>query len=323
MVRWIEPDRKADNTSIMIRYPFKFLSAYNSEDTDIFFGRDEEVEQLYQMVFQSDLLLVYGGSGTGKSSLISCGLASRFEPHDWLALTIRRGRNINESLRSKLASMVKQEVPAGMDLSWLDETEEAEAGSELSQQIQTLYRQYFRPIYLIFDQFEELYILGSAEEQARFIDTVKEILGMEQPVKLIIIIREEYLGHLFEFERAVPQLMRKKLRVEPMNLDKVRQVIVGATSHEHSNIRLRQGEEEAVVEGIFTKVKGEGKQLTIQLPYLQVFLDKLYMQITGDEQRQAEAVFNTKALEEIGDMGDVLRDFLQEQALRIQQQLTA
>ena len=48
------------------RYPFKFLDAYNKADTDIFFGRDEEVEALYQMTFQSDILLVYGASGTGK-----------------------------------------------------------------------------------------------------------------------------------------------------------------------------------------------------------------------------------------------------------------
>ncbi len=85
-------------------------------------------------------------------------------------------------------------------------------------------------MYLIFDQFEELFILGSADEQEQFIETVKEILQVEQPVKMIFSIREEYLGHLNWFERAVPQLLRKKLRVEPMNLDKVRQVIVGATS---------------------------------------------------------------------------------------------
>jgi putative ribosome biogenesis GTPase RsgA len=66
------------------RYPFKFLDAYTREDSDFYFGRNDEINALYEMVFQTDLLLVYGASGTGKSSLIQCGLASKFQSHDWL-----------------------------------------------------------------------------------------------------------------------------------------------------------------------------------------------------------------------------------------------
>src|SRR5664279_4912444 len=84
------------------KYPFKFLDSYNREDRGIFFGRDEEINALYEMVFQSSVILIYGASGTGKTSLINCGLAGKFQPHDWLALMIRRGNNINESLEKAL-----------------------------------------------------------------------------------------------------------------------------------------------------------------------------------------------------------------------------
>jgi len=84
------------------KYPFKFLDSYNQNDTDMFFGRDEEIVALYEMVFQNSILLVYGASGTGKTSLIQCGLAGRFKSYDWLALTIRRGTNINASLEKAL-----------------------------------------------------------------------------------------------------------------------------------------------------------------------------------------------------------------------------
>jgi len=84
------------------KYPFKFLDAYTREDADIFFGREAEVDALYEMVFQTDLLLVYGASGTGKTSLIQCGLASKFQSHDWLALNIRRGSDLNEALEKAL-----------------------------------------------------------------------------------------------------------------------------------------------------------------------------------------------------------------------------
>jgi hypothetical protein len=164
-------------------------------------------------------------------------------------------------------------------------------------------------------------VIGNSEEQAAFIRTVREILAVEQPVKMIFIIREEYLGHLFDFEREVPELLRKKLRVEPMNLDKVRQVILGAAAAPDSNISLKAGEADAIAEGIFAKIRGDKQSLTIPLPYLQVFLDKLYLHITGDEDRQEAATFNLAALSEIGDIGDVLRDFLEEQAYQLQREL--
>ncbi|MEO8962634.1 MAG: hypothetical protein ABI325_12175, partial [Ginsengibacter sp.] len=63
------------------------------------------------------------------------------------------------------------------------------------------------------------------------------------------------------------------------------------------------------------------KTLTIQLPYLQVFLDKFYLDITKDESRHAEATFTIEALNKIGDIGDVLRTFLEEQVAGISQEL--
>jgi len=311
------------------RYPFKFLDAYTREDRDIFFGRDEEIAALYEMVFQTDLLLVQGPSGAGKTSLIKCGLASKFQSHDWLALDIRRGSNLNESLRLALlqAGGIDSDAPEQEDLDWLDEDLSVSdvsyplavtpLQSPLTRSLKALYRKYFKPVYLIFDQFEELYTIGDKAEQDDFVEQIKEILRVQLPVKIILSIREEYLGHLYDFERKVPELQRKKLRVEPMNLEKVKEVISKAGKHSNGNVRLKSGEEEAIATKIFEKIKEKEKTLVVELPYLQVFLDKLYLQITGDESRQAEAVFSLDRLNTLGDMGDILRDFLDEQVLKI------
>lgn len=313
----------------MKKYPFKFLDAYSKEDTGIFFGRDEEINTLYEMVFQSSILLVYGASGTGKTSLIQCGLASKFPSHDWLALTVRRGNNINANFEKALADAGGTFVAEQDNMDWLAEVmEEKEVISTpplltpLAQAFKAIYLNSFKPIYLIFDQFEELFILGSKEEEQQFITIVQEILQIEQPVKMIFSIREEYLGYLYDFEKAVPQLLRKKLRVEPMNLNKVLQVIEGATSYKNSNVRLKTDEANLIAESIFEKIKDKEKSLTIQLPYLQVFLDKFYLKITGDETRQREAVFTAEALSTIGDIGDILQNFLEEQVAGISKKLS-
>lgn len=308
------------------RYPFKFLDAYDLNDQDIFFGRKEEADKLYEMIFQTDLILVYGASGTGKTSLIQCGLASKFHSYDWLPIFIRRGNNINSSLQKKLMEQggidTKNKQTENLSLrsgSYNKNGDTAVANQKISSlalNLTAIYRKYFKPVYLIFDQFEELYVLGNKKEQDQFIQNVKDILQVEQPVKIILSIREEYLGYLYEFERKVPELMRKKLRVEPMNLEKVEIVLQGINNLPQSNVRLEKGKESAIAEVIFEKIRAEGKRF-VQLPYLQVFLDKFYLHITSDKERKAEAEFSLAKLHEMGDLGDVLRNFLDEQVLKV------
>ncbi len=295
------------------RYPFKFLDAYTREDREFFFGRDEEVDQLYKLSQQGNIIALYGAAGTGKTSLIQCGLASKFKTYDWMPLFIRRGKDIVASLDMALCDE--------SDGAFFFAEQEQPEIPDLAAKIEAVYLASFKPLYLIFDQFEELYILAEKAEQTRFIHTFQQLLLVDQPVKLILSIREEYLGHLYDFERAVPDLLRKKLRVEPMNLDKVTTVIRGVGSRPSSNVGLLRGEEDAIAQGIFDKIRGGEKSLSIPLPYLQVFLDKLYLTITGDETRQEAATFTSAALQQMGDIGDVLRAFLDEQVLLIAGQM--
>ena len=80
----------------MANSPFKFLDSYTSDDREIFFGREKEIEELYYKIFDGRLLIVYGSSGTGKTSLIQCGLSGKFEEADWMPVIVRRAENINE-----------------------------------------------------------------------------------------------------------------------------------------------------------------------------------------------------------------------------------
>lgn len=302
------------------KYPFKFLDAYTREDKDFYFGRDEEIAQMYTMVFQTNLMLVYGSSGVGKSSLVQCGLASKFDTHDWQSIFVRRGNDINASLDNALVE-AGGTIDENDGLDWLDQdwtsTESSPVATSekslLSKRINAIHLKNFKPIYLIFDQFEELFIFGSEEERKTFYQSIKELTANEKNVKVIILIREEYLGYLYEFEKVIPSLLKKKIRIEPMNLAKVTDIVRGLSKSQNTLITIRQGEEEKFAEMVFDRIKGGENKINIELPYLQVFFDKLYLSITHDESRQTPAEFSIESLNNIGDIGDILRNLIDEQ----------
>ncbi|TFU05879.1 hypothetical protein EUV02_02305 [Polymorphobacter arshaanensis] len=273
--------------------PFKFLDAYAAEDKAIFFGREAEIEALYTLVFQTRLLLVYGPSGTGKTSLIQCGLANRIKPTDWLPVLVRRKDDINTSLDAE----IRRAAPTPID-----------AGASIVEAVESLYLDHLRPVYLLFDQFEELFIFGSTDEQDKFIASIQALLAKDMACKIVLIMREEYLALLDRFEKSVPSLFNKRLRVEPMSKTNILRVITGTTAA--LGIELEHGEVTAqhIIDNISDPRTG------VQLAYLQVYLDKLFRSAGTAE----PMVFTDALVAETGALGDVMAEFLEEQTRAIQ-----
>ena len=284
-----------------MKSPFKFLDSYDISDKDVFFGRDQETEELYKTVFMTPLLLVYGLSGTGKTSLIRCGLANCFDGPDWYPFFIRREDNLIDSIKQTLSTALN-----GRD-----------KGS-IPKNIRFLYRYYLRPIYLIFDQFEELFILGSPEEKKEFISIISEILAEELPCKIILIMREEYLGQLYPFEKEIPTIFDHRVRVEPMGIQKVKEVMTSSFNKFHISL---EGDADTRMEEMIFNIS-EGKS-GIQLPYLQVYLDMLYREdyvrtYGKDEQEELKPITLTQTeIQDFGQIDNVLDRFLDEQVRTI------
>ena len=258
-----------------VNSPFKFLDPYTIDDQKIFFGRDDEIEKLYEMVFKANLVLVYGASGTGKTSLIQCGLAGKFKSTDWLSVFVRRNYNINKSLEQALRAKAKTEI---------------DENATLPEIVESLFLDFFRPIYLLFDQFEELFIIGDQKEQEKFIDNIVNLLEANLNCTVIIIMREEYLANLNYFETKVKGLFKNRLRVERMDRTNVEQVITGSCKHAKGGEILLDPEEETVEEIIKNIDDGE---VGVQLSYLQVYLDKLWREARKEKAKENTTENNT------------------------------
>jgi hypothetical protein len=273
--------------------PFKFLDSYTREDRHIFFGRDREIEELYHRVFESKIMLVYGVSGTGKSSLINCGLANKFQDTDWLPINVRRAGDILQSM----AFAIQQAAITPLASENLNP-------KFFKKAVKSLYLDHYKPVFFIFDQIEELFIFGNRQEQKEFFQLVKALQESELSCRFIFVLRKEYLADVSEFERLIPTLMANRVNIERMTLSNATQAIEGPCKV--SNIQLEEGFSEALLE------KLSPGSTEVELTYLQVFLDKLYHMATKDNPAGA-ASFSKSLLEKTGNVSDLLGSFLDDQ----------
>jgi len=283
-----------------MKSPFKLLDPYGPEDIKAFFGRQRETKELYNLVSKNRLTFVYGPSGSGKTSLVRCGLANRFKGIDWLPLFIRRGDDINASLREALGEALGQEG--------------AYTG-ELGDAIESLFHRYLRPVYLIFDQFEELFILGDPDdslEREPFYNTIADLLELELPCRVLFIMREDYFGYLDKFERLIPELYHRKLRVEPMTRERLRDVVVGSCEVYGIPFGDAQKDPEHILDNLFAE------RTTIEMHFVQVYLYKLYdLAVKRQEGRGNRVRFDQVTIEKLGPIQNALTQFLVEQETKI------
>ncbi len=261
--------------------PFQLLQSYDKKDSDYYFGRDKETRQLYDALMRSKFMMVYGASGTGKTSLIKCGLQSMFSPRDWMPLVIRREDDFLGPIRDRLYEIYQERFKAHQEqqAAWYpdDPVPEPETFDNLRDLIKAVFHLSYVPIYLILDQFEEIFTLGEKAEQDEFFQTLKELELFSEDLfcKIIIVTREEYIAHFYRYEKMFPFLFEYRFRVEKMREEQLLQVIEGMWTAEypgHNKFELKQGASQQIFKNLLDD-RGE-----VDLTTLQVYNDRLYQE---------------------------------------------
>lgn len=285
--------------------PFKFLNAFEKGDKAYFFGREKEIADLYEMSFDTRLMMLYGASGAGKTSLVQCGLANKFSETRWKDLYIRRTTNINHSIA---AILDKEFLSTGANILGQPET--------AVEKIEYIYRTIFKPVYLIFDQFEELFLVNpNLEEQTIFFDFLKNLLKSKIACKVILIMREEFIAHLWNYEAVLPSLFNHRYRIEPMRYLNAKAVIENTLTTLAKEQVIKVVDLNQISTIILDKLT-KGKQY-LELTYLQVYLDQLY-QVAPKEQ-DGSPIFSAALVEEVGSFEDIIGEFLSNQLHEIEQ----
>jgi tetratricopeptide (TPR) repeat protein len=170
-------------------------------------GREEDVKQLIRLLSRDDqkLVVIYGPSGVGKSSLLTAGLLPALQDIPAidsripLPVIVRFYSDWKQELGKALCDTTPQNLASREELG----AESSELISKILQQLQQNAIRNFLTI-LIFDQFEEFFFNCSQPSQRKeFWQFLKLSLdSLDIPyVKVILSLREDYLHYLLECDR--------------------------------------------------------------------------------------------------------------------------
>lgn len=241
--------------------PFQGPRPFGKDDKDWFFGRDDETDEVLSLILGHKVVLVYAQSGAGKTSLLNAKIIPELEENELHVLPVarvggyqemRRAEDLDnaevkaddEKLSSSVISGFTRNPFMYNALQYLIASDTRNkfgipslfsnitTFSNFLEIIQEEYKKRTRrkkPIVIIFDQLEEIFrasINSSHEKQQDFFNQIANALDKENlSLRIVLVIREDYLAHLDHFGVILPEKLRPRFRLEPLNKDEAKQAI--------------------------------------------------------------------------------------------------
>jgi energy-coupling factor transporter ATP-binding protein EcfA2 len=218
--------------------PFRGLEYFDVEHAHLFYGRDEDTQELLEKLRADRFLAVVGASGSGKSSLVRAGLIpalhrGRYQdgaswPASWRIAVCRPGNRPHRALATALPDLDPELSPAERMRTISECVRQLEQGAAgLEACVAALVPRGNRTL-LIVDQFEEVFTLTSAlEERRHFIDTllgITESAG-DRLVHVVITLRADFYSRCWEHPELPGRIAQNQHAARPLLRAQLREVI--------------------------------------------------------------------------------------------------
>lgn len=232
-------DGGAVASTLTLDHPYPGLLPFGERDQAFFHGRATEQVELFRLVRSRVLTVLFGQSGLGKTSLLQAGLFPRLREAQALPVAVRLNF---EAAEADLTDAVRRVIAAELAAHEVDAPPPEPALTLWEYVHRTPWwdrrNRLLTPV-LVFDQFEELFILGRNDVRAvAFLEQLADLaenripaavrarleqgatldFDYDQPnYALVISLREDFLPDLDDLRDWLPSLLQNRLRLLPLN----------------------------------------------------------------------------------------------------------
>jgi hypothetical protein len=238
---------KQDIATKKLQNPFPGLRPFHPNEAHLFFGRDGQSEEILVNLAKNKFAAILGASGSGKSSLIYCGLLPILHGgflHNgrskWRIAISRPGSNPTANLALSLAETFCES----------NNEEDIEADSLINQAIinrsaegiSNVLNQYGvseeENVLILVDQLEELFRYQFSGKDSDAMDKVDHFINLlvnivkqnQLPVYVVITMRSDFIGDCSPFQQFTRLINDSHYLIPRMTRDDFRKAITGPIS---------------------------------------------------------------------------------------------
>jgi WD40 repeat protein len=193
--------------------PFPGLRSFSTEESDFFFGRNSEAEDLKLKLLKNKYITVIGASGTGKSSLVFAGVLPGIMnlKNGTSNFRIINFRPANDPFGNLADALIKGIDTGGKDIDKNEISEILNNHDNFYDALHQISAEVDENILLNVDQFEDLFRFSSSglseANKIKFIEFLVNTIKKSAPaINIIISLRSEYMGecsHHWELARLI------------------------------------------------------------------------------------------------------------------------
>jgi WD40 repeat protein len=209
--------------------PYKGLEAFQPQDAEFFFGREELVADLARRLAGSAFLAVVGPSGSGKSSAVRAGLVPAIwggahglrTSRDWRVVIMTPGAHPLEELAVRVAT--ERGLSPG---SVLEDLRRDPHNLCLAVRQLLLDQPADARVVLLVDQAEEVFTLCRDEEERRlFLELLAHAAAESVQTTIVLALRADFYGHCATYPALAALLQDHQSLVGPMRESEIRRAI--------------------------------------------------------------------------------------------------
>jgi YVTN family beta-propeller protein len=224
-----------------MRGPFIGPQAFSTTESDLFFGRDDEANMIISLISAHKISLVCAQSGVGKTSIINAKVIPELKKNGFEVLPVARvgistfydvhnsgdssndSNTLNPYIFNAMCSMKSSIDPNLLAKKSFSNFLYHYFPNKIDNNDEII------PQVLVLDQLEELFSFHPEWQKQRhdFFNQVTQASNNNSSLRIVFIIKEDYLAALDPFVDDLPEKLRARFRFEPLRNEAALEAILG------------------------------------------------------------------------------------------------